>query len=90
MRNARPSAIRSFSSWPISRAQAIPAVRLTAKDEAGCVKPRPALGLPLVERVLEDGVVVDTASGLIAAPLYVHGAIQGVLAVAAAEQQREC
>jgi transcriptional regulator with GAF, ATPase, and Fis domain len=43
----------------------------------------------VVERVLVDGLVVDATSGLIAAPLYVHGAIQGVLAVAAAEPQRE-
>ncbi|HEV8148247.1 MAG TPA: sigma 54-interacting transcriptional regulator, partial [Bryobacteraceae bacterium] len=63
---------------------------LESKDERGLRDAAGRAGVAeVVERVLVDGLVVDATSGLIAAPLYVHGAIQGVLAVAAAEPQRE-
>ncbi len=63
---------------------------LTAKDEAGLRESAARAGVTeIVERVLAEGVVLDAASGVLAVPLYVHGAIQGVLAATAAEQQRE-
>lgn len=63
---------------------------LLAKDEAGLREAAGRAGVAaMVDRVFAEGVVRDAPSGVLAVPLYVYGTIQGILAVTAAEQQRE-
>jgi transcriptional regulator with GAF, ATPase, and Fis domain len=60
---------------------------IIAKDEAGLRRAAiaervPGVNVPaLTERVLAEGAVADSDSGLSAVPLYVHGNLEGVVAV---------
>jgi transcriptional regulator with GAF, ATPase, and Fis domain len=68
---------------------------IAARDETGLRRSAALERVPganvsaLLERVLAEGLVADSASELVAAPLYVHGAIEGVLAIEGGEEHRD-